>query len=106
LCLSRDADSDTLAFYFNFRDSILGTIIVDERVGNGHRHLLFHHFIATPLLPCGKFDVPFKKFTGNDSIGDAEDDMTTAIHAFAHFLVLYSSQELVFCDLQGTLAFT
>jgi len=91
------------AFYFNFKDSILGTIIVNEQAGNGHLHLPFRHFIATPLLPCGKFDVPIKKFTGNDSIGDAEDDMTTAIHAFAHFSVVYSSQELVFCDLQGML---
>jgi len=42
-----------------------------------------------------------KKFTGNDDIGDALDHMTKAIHAFAHFSVVYSQNNILLCDLQG-----
>jgi hypothetical protein len=59
------------------------------------------HFLATLLLPCGKVDSKIRKFTGNDNIGTAHDDMTKAIHAFAHYSLLYSQQHILFCDLQG-----
>lgn len=59
------------------------------------------HFLATRLLPCGKADGKLKKFTGNGEIGDATDDLTKAIHAFAHFSLIYSHGHLLFCDLQG-----
>jgi hypothetical protein len=60
------------------------------------------YFIATRLLPCGRYDGGVKKFTGNDDIGDARDDTTQAVHAFAHFSLLYSGKHMLFCDLQGT----
>lgn len=60
------------------------------------------NFLATLLLPCGKVDEKVKKFTGSDDIGDAPDNMTKAIHAFAHWSLLYSQGHILFCDLQGT----
>jgi hypothetical protein len=55
------------------------------------------------LLPCGIVDGAVRKFTGNGQIGDADDDITKAAHAFAHFsLLLYSQNNILFCDLQGT----
>lgn len=58
-------------------------------------------FLATLLLPCGKLDAKIKKFTGSDDVGDAPDSMTKAIHAFAHWSLLYSRGHVLFCDLQG-----
>jgi len=86
-----------LEFYFNFKDSILGTIHEDS-----FGSLRFRQFIATPLLPCGDVDAPIKKFTGNGQLGEANDHMTWAIQAFAHFSVVYSQENIVFCDLQGS----
>ena len=43
-----------------------------------------------------------RKFTGNGQIGDADDNITKAAHAFAHFSLLYSQKNVLFCDLQGT----
>ena len=37
----------------------------------------------------------------NGEIGSATDDLTKAIHAFAHFSLIYSHGHLLFCDLQG-----
>lgn len=86
-------------FYFNFEGSIFGKLIPSAfEDGLPLPHL---HFIATPLLPCGEADGPIKKFTGNGSIGDASDHMTKAVHAFAHFSVVYSQSSILFCDLQG-----
>lgn len=92
-----------LAFYFNFKDSILGELVIDEQSAPkmNIRHI---HFIATPLLPCGKADSKVKKFTGHSEVGPATDDITKAIHAFAHFSLMYSSGYLVFCDLQGNVS--
>jgi Alpha-kinase family len=67
------------------------------------RRLLHLFFIATPLLPCGDVDPKVQKFTGNDNIGDALDHMTKGIHAFAHFSVVYSHNNILLCDLQGGL---
>ena len=72
-------------------------------VSSQSRPLPYRHFLATPLLPC-EADPQIKKFMGNDQIGVADDNMTQAIHAFAHFSVIYSQKNLLFCDLQG--AFT
>ena len=83
-------------FYFNFKDSILG-MVAEESFGPLH----FRQFIATPLLPFSTIDAPVKKFTGNGELGDATDHITQAIHAFAHFSVVYSTENIVFCDLQG-----
>ncbi|KAF8168900.1 hypothetical protein BJ912DRAFT_862426, partial [Pholiota molesta] len=65
------------------------------------RKLPYQYFIATPLLPYGDADPKIKKFTGNGEIGIPQDDITKAIHAFAHFSVVYSHSGLLFCDLQG-----
>ena len=64
------------------------------------------YFLATPLLPCGVVDGAVRKFTGNGQIGDADDDITKAAHAFAHFSLLYSQNNLLFCDLQGTYTYS
>lgn len=88
----------SLAFYFNFKSSILGELIGEKR-----SDIVPHvHFIATPLLPCGKADSKIQKFTGHNEVGPATDDITKAIHAFAHFSLVYSHEHLVFCDLQGS----
>ncbi len=91
------------AFYFNFRSSILGRLV--PSVSSQSCPLPYRTFIATPLLPCGGADPKVKKFTGNDLIGAADDDMTKAIHAFAHFSTVYSSRRLLLCDLQGNVIY-
>jgi hypothetical protein len=58
------------------------------------------YFLATRLLPCGLFE-HMKKFTGNDDVCDAHDDLSKAIHTFAHFSLQYTHGHLVLCDLQG-----
>jgi alpha-kinase family protein len=89
------------AFYFNFKGSIYGEI--QASMTSGSRVVPKKNFLATLLLPCGKLDSKIKKFTGSDDIGDAPDSMTKAIHAFAHWSLLYSRGHILFCDLQGTI---
>ncbi|KAG6915402.1 hypothetical protein DXG01_011656 [Tephrocybe rancida] len=86
-------------FYFNFPSAILGKL--KPSLTSGSTIVLHKHFLATPLLPCGRFDSPIQKFTGNDDIGDASTPMTMAVHAFAHFSLCYSMENILFCDLQG-----
>ncbi|KAF8182020.1 kinase-like domain-containing protein [Pholiota molesta] len=86
-------------FYFNFPSSILGKLV--PSLSSGSRKLPYQYFIATPLLPYGDADPKIKKFTGNGEIGIPQDDITKAMHAFAHFSVVYSHSNLLFCDLQG-----
>ena len=81
-------------FYFNFKGAILGQIIPSPT--SESRPIPYLTFLATPLLPCGPLDAPVKKFTGNGTIGEADDHMTRAIHSFAHFSVLYSQESLLF----------
>ena len=92
------------AFYFNFKGSIYGEIQVS--VTSGSRVLQKKNFLATLLLPCGTLDSKIKKFTGSDEVGDAPDGMTKAIHAFAHWSLLYSRGHILFCDLQGIIFLT
>ncbi len=87
-------------FYFNFEDSFYGEI--EPLSASGHRTLPHVGFLATPLLPCGKFDDPVQKFTGSDNFGSASDNLTWAIHAFVHFAWVYSREQILFCDMQGT----
>jgi hypothetical protein len=50
-------------------------------------------FLATPLLPCGCFD----------DLGPANDGVTQVVlHAFVHFAWIYSREQLLFCDMQGS----
>ncbi|KAF8800443.1 hypothetical protein BYT27DRAFT_7117444 [Phlegmacium glaucopus] len=86
-------------FYFNFEASIFGKIIPTPT--SGSRALPHKYFLATPLLPCGPHDAKVQKFTGNGTIGTADDHLTKAIHAFAHFSLVYSSNDVLICDLQG-----
>ena len=89
----------TKGFYFNFKDSFYGEI--EPLSASGRRTLPHVGFLATPLLPCGKFDDPVRKFTGSDNLGSASDNLTWAIHAFVHFAWIYSREQILFCDMQG-----
>jgi Alpha-kinase family len=92
------------AFQFHTEGAILGELILDEGGTDMDTTLPFPFFLATPLLPCAKADGPVHKFTGNDDCGAAPaktDHLTMAIHAFAHFVAIYSQKQLVLCDLQG-----
>ena len=89
----------TIAFYFNFKQSILGEFIPSPLFAElpiPHRY-----FLATPLLLSGVVNGEVRKFTGNGQIGPANDDITRTAHAFAHFSLLYSQRNILFCDLQG-----
>ena len=88
-----------LDFYFNFKGSILG--VLHSRRESGSWILPYRHFIAMRLLPCGEIDGPLHKFTGSSEIGKATDDLTKVIHAFAHFMLIYTSGSLLLSDLQG-----
>ena len=93
-----------LDFYFNFKGSILG--VLHSKRESTSWILPYRHFIATRLLPCGEIDGPLRKFTGSSEIGKATDDLTNAIHAFAHFMLIYTSGSLLLSDLQGERLFT
>jgi hypothetical protein len=77
----------TPAFYFNLKNVFYGEI--EPLSASGHRSFPHIGFLATPLLPCGRFDDPVKKFTGSDNLGPANDSMTQAVHAFVHFGWIY-----------------
>ncbi|EDR15925.1 uncharacterized protein LACBIDRAFT_301407 [Laccaria bicolor S238N-H82] len=91
------------SFYFNFKSSLFGKL--QPSLSSGSRIVPHKYFLATKLLPCSKADGSIKKFTRNDEIGNAMDDLTKAIHAFAHFLLIYSHSHLLFCDLRGAYDF-
>ncbi|KAF8231442.1 hypothetical protein L208DRAFT_1277258 [Tricholoma matsutake] len=88
------------AFYFNFKDAFFGEI--EPLSASGHHSLPHIGFLATPVLPCGCFNDPVKKFTGSNNLGPAKDSMTQPVHAFVHFGWIYSQEQLLFCDMQGT----
>ncbi|EFI28277.1 atypical/Alpha protein kinase [Coprinopsis cinerea okayama7 len=96
--LAQDLNVKIPNFCFDFKEAIFGSLIPKP---DTQAHLPHHWFLATPLLRCGPFDPPFRKFTGNDEMGPPEDAITAAVHAFAHFSYVYSGGDLVFCDLQG-----
>ena len=73
-------------FYFNLKDSIFGEI--QGTVTFGGRIIPHQHFLAILLLLCGKVDGEVRKFTGNNDIGDASEDIMKAVHAFTHFSLL------------------
>jgi len=49
-----------------------------------------HKFVLIISSRYLSVDAPIKKFTGNGQLGEANDHMTWAIQAFAHFSVIYS----------------
>ncbi len=67
--------------------------------------LHYKHFLATPLLPCGPADAPMAKFTGNENEGSPPkpgNHMEMTLHAFSHFMILYTDKTFMLCDLQGS----
>jgi hypothetical protein len=91
-----------LEFYFNATGAMVGKLILDdEGKHDGDIPVIATRFLATRFCPSGQVDKPVQKFTGNDVIGKASDKLTTAIHAFAHFTLVYSHDEILFADLQG-----
>ncbi|KAF8222313.1 hypothetical protein L208DRAFT_1203515, partial [Tricholoma matsutake] len=96
--IKKDDVKGVPAFYFNFKDAFFGEI----ELTSGHCSLPHIRFLATPLLLCGCFDDPVKKFTGSDNLSPANDSMTQAVPAFVHFGWVYSQEQLLFCDMQGT----
>ena len=91
----------SIEFYFNFEGSIFGKIIPSPTSGGRPQALPQKYFLATRLLPCGPHDLKVQKFTGNGTIGTAEDHLTKAVHAFVHFSLVYSGSDVLICDLQG-----
>ena len=90
--LSQAYVSSYTEFSFNFKESIFRHL-QSLRVSDG-QHLPFVHFIATPLLPYGQLDVGLQ--IGSVNIGDALNDMTKAIYAFAHFGLIYTFSSVIF----------
>jgi len=88
-------------FYFNYAGSILRELT--PTLTSGGSPFPFLHFIATPLLPCGKVDSKVRKFTGNENFRNTCDNLTRAIHPFVHFSMVYSNRYILFCDMQGEL---
>lgn len=81
--------------------AILGALEPFEG-GSNNDVLPLTHFLATRLLPCGIVDTPIQKFTGNADCGAGPTDhLTAAIHAFSHYVPIFTDNELVLCDLQG-----
>lgn len=105
-----------IGFRFNTHGAILGRFKKPEVSGDRIDltndseevslpcNLTHYDFIATRLLPCGLIDTPIKKFTGNHDEGGAPgrgDYLTTVLHAFAHYVGIFSRGNLLLCDLQG-----
>ncbi|KAH7909727.1 hypothetical protein BJ138DRAFT_1127442 [Hygrophoropsis aurantiaca] len=96
---AKENEVNVPSFCVNFKGSFLGQLHLTTESKSSH--LPFHHFLATKLLPCGKVDGKLRRFTGNDEIGKIVDHLDQAVHAFAHFIVVYSGRYIVMCDLQG-----
>ncbi|KAJ7210227.1 hypothetical protein C8J57DRAFT_1608161 [Mycena rebaudengoi] len=92
-------------FQFNVGGAILGVLEpLDQDDIWINQALPFTDFIATNYLPCGPVDRPIQKFTGNTDCGAAPaptDALTMAIHAFTHYVIVFTDKNLVLCDLQG-----
>ena len=96
-------------FHFNLAHAILGRFTEESTnvtsIAKPPSGLPFFDFMATHLLPCGPVDAPIKKFTGNDDVGPApgpKETMTITLHAFTHYIGIFSHGNLILCDLQGT----
>jgi hypothetical protein len=94
----------TAGFRFNVEGAILGVL---EPLDDDHplvdKQLPHLTFLATRLLPCGPVDQPIQKFTGNNDCGAAPTDpITLVLHAFSHFIAVYTGNDAILCDLQGT----
>jgi hypothetical protein len=96
--------SDLLEFHFHVEGAFLGKIVPDSQCADVA--IPYDDFIATRLLPCAEIDGPTIKFTGNDDCGNPpakNEILCMAIHAFSHFVPVYSHNQFLLCDLQGEL---
>lgn len=91
-------DPAITVFYFNLPGAFIGCLEVAD---GGGRPIPYRHFIATPLLPCSELDSKVQKITGNDRLLTPHSDLEHAIHAFSHFVWLWTHGDLFLCDLQG-----
>lgn len=101
-------------FQFNLANAILGRF-VDNSHGTltvrdlDEAHALpcglpYFDFIATCLLPCGPVDGWIEKFTISGDAGNPPgpgEDLMTALHAFTHYVVVFSCGNLLLCDIQS-----
>lgn len=97
-----------LEFRFNLNGAILGKFRDVSDIGFEPPPCQLTHFdfIATRLLPCGQIDAPVQKFTGNNDEGGpptAGEYLTVTLHAFTHYVAVFSRGNLLLCDLQGNL---
>jgi len=97
-----------LEFRFNLTGAILGHFVdesaITECPASAPCGLPYWDFIATRLLPCGPIDGPIEKFTGNDDVGPGpgpKEHLTVALHAFTHYVAVWSRGNFLLCDLQG-----
>ncbi|KAJ6607860.1 hypothetical protein B0H10DRAFT_1817039 [Mycena sp. CBHHK59/15] len=89
-----------LAFRFNAEGAILG--VLEPTDNDGTQLLPFKDFLATRYLRVGRWDQPIHKFTGNTDCGDPpRDALTTTIHAFTHYTIVFTAETMVLCDLQA-----
>ncbi|KAJ7166547.1 hypothetical protein C8R43DRAFT_1232520 [Mycena crocata] len=89
-------------FRFNAEGAILGFLEPVEQSSTQNMQLPHRNFLATRLLPCGPVDKPIHKFTGNHDCGGApKDPMTMVLHAFSHFVPVFTNNDSILCDLQG-----
>ena len=86
-------------FYFNVKDAFIG-VLDSESVYE--KELGYACFLATRLLPVGPIHKGVQKFTGNCKAGQPRSPLEEQIHAFVHWVYLYSGRRFIFCDLQGT----
>jgi len=95
-------------FYFNLVNAILGRFVDNTEVTDSPPDapcgLPYWDFIATRLLPCGPIDGFIEKFTGSDNVGPSpglKEHLTITLHAFTHYVAVFSRGNLLICDLQG-----
>ncbi|KAM6501725.1 hypothetical protein JOM56_001702, partial [Amanita muscaria] len=94
-------------FRFNLVDSILGRFVDDSKITESEAPpppCGLPVGAGAPLLPCGPIDASIEKFTGNDDVGPApgpKEHVTIALHAFTHYVAIWSRGNFLLCDLQG-----
>ena len=52
----------------------------------------------------GPIDGTIQKFTGNDNVGPSpglKEHLTITLHAFSHYVAIFSRGNYLICDLQG-----
>jgi len=101
---STDTNHTLVAFYFNYPRAILGRLITLVAEVAPAVPLVPHaYFITTPLLACGEYDKGVIKYSGQLGFSADPDPsgIRDAVHAFVHFLYIWSKGFMIFSDLQG-----